>query len=410
MNVLFLSLEFVLPPDRGLRVRTLSQLRLLASLDAVESITLISLRDEEIPPERLQALEKELPRVRVLPPIFQPTHMRKHARYVPRLLGLRAVGVPYLIARCDNPVVRGVIERELRTGKYDVVYFGYLGMTTYLRTARALAPRARVVLEEHNVEWRIFDSLADTQERPMYYVWKLEAAALRAYERRTLRDVDTVIAISEADARELAGLAGTQATVIAPVCEPRAPRTETTTAPRVAYLGQLAWQPNVYGLDWFCQKVWPLVRARNPEATLTIAGSGLRRREDGTLAVPATWNGPGITTIGFVESLEAFFGGSLVMVAPVIGGSGVRIKLLEGMSAGMPTVTTTDGAAGLDVTDGCELLVADEPSEYAEKIVRALSDGALRASLRDAGYSYLRTHHAAKLAKERLERALGLGP
>jgi glycosyltransferase involved in cell wall biosynthesis len=409
MNVLFVSLEFVLPPDRGLRVRELSQLRLLASLDSVESITFLALRDEEISAERLRAIEKELPKVRVVPPVFQPVHMRKHPRYVPRLLAFRALGVPYLIAKCDNLELRALLERELRTQRYDVVYFGYLGMTTYLRTVRKLAPRARVVLEEHNVEWRIFDTLADTAEPPMYYVWKLEAAALRAYERKTLRRVDATIAISEADARELAELTGAgRPTVVPPVCEVRPPHDETTSAPRIAYLGQLVWQPNVYGLDWFCAKVWPLVRAKLPAATLTIAGSGLKRDDNGSLQVPSAWKVDGVTTIGFVDSLDAFFRESLVLIAPVVGGSGVRIKLLEGMAAGMPTVTTVDGAAGLDVADGREVLVSDDPQGFADRVVRALTDATLRASLREAGYAFLKANHSRAIAKERLERALAV--
>ena len=407
MNVLFVSLEFLLPADRGLRVRSLSQLELLCSLDAVESVTLVSLRDGEIERARVDALKAKLPKLRVLDAVFQPIHMRRHPRYVPRLLRLRALGgLPYLIAKCDNAEMRALIQRELKTGRYDVVYFGALGMTAYVRDARKLAPRARVVLEEHNVEWRIFDTLADAVEGPMRHVWKLEAAALRRYERRTLRAVDAVIAISDSDARELRAFSAVDAVVIPPVCEPRPPRVEETTEPRLSYLGHLAWQPNVYGLDWFCRDVWALVQERVPGVTLTIAGSGLKR-DGGAVVVPLPWRLPGITTVGFVERLDQLFRDTTVMVAPIVGGSGVRMKLLEAMSAGMPTVTTTDGAAGLDVVDGREVLIADAPRAFAEKVARALGDASLRERLRLGGYAFLRAHHSATGARNGLERALG---
>jgi glycosyltransferase involved in cell wall biosynthesis len=408
MNVLFVSLEFPLPADRGLRVRTLSQARLLCSIDEVESVTFVSLRDGAIDPERVRALESELPKLRVLDSVFQPIHMRSHPRYVPRLLRLRALGgLPYLIAKCDNAEMRDVIVSELATGKYDVVYVGYLGMTAYVRDARKLAPRARVVLEEHNVEWKIFDTLGGAARGPMRLVWTLEAAALRRFERRMLREVDAVIAISDADARELRALSGADAVVIAPVCEPQAPRLDGTSEPRLAYLGHLAWQPNVYGLDWLCRDVWPLLRERVPGVTLTIAGSGLKR-EAGAVVVPPAWTHPGITTVGFVERLDELFRESLVMVAPVVGGSGVRMKLLEAMSAGMPTVTTTDGAAGLDVVDGREVLIADDAPAFAEKIARLVGDADLRARLRTNGYEFLRAHHSTPIARKSLERALGV--
>jgi glycosyltransferase involved in cell wall biosynthesis len=169
----------------------------------------------------------------------------------------------------------------------------------------------------------------------------------------------------------------------------------------------LAWQPNAHGLDWFCDSVWPLVRARIPDATLTIAGPGLRRNPDGSLAVPERWVRPGITTVGYVDDLEDVYGSSAGMVAPILGGSGVRMKLLEAMRAGMPTVTTTDGAAGLDVEDGREMFIADDPAGFADGVVRMLSDEGLRERLRAAGYAYLESHHSLAAARARVQEALG---
>lgn len=107
-----------------------------------------------------------------------------------------------------------------------------------------------------------------------------------------------------------------------------------------------------------------------------------------------------------MNDLEEVYAQSLAVVAPVIGGSGVRMKLLESMRAGMPTVTTTDGAAGLDVVDGREMFVADTPAAFAEPTVRLLSDEGLRERLRVAGYAHLDGHHSLAVARSRLEKAL----
>jgi polysaccharide biosynthesis protein PslH len=139
---------------------------------------------------------------------------------------------------------------------------------------------------------------------------------------------------------------------------------------------------------------------------LTIAGPGLRRDSEGSLIVPLHWSVPGIRTVGYVNDLEEVYGKSVAMVAPIIGGSGVRMKLLESMRAGMPTVTTTDGAAGLDVVDGREMFVADTPLAFAERTVRLLSDEGLRERFRLAGYAYLDGHHSLAVARSRLEQAL----
>jgi glycosyltransferase involved in cell wall biosynthesis len=406
VNVLFLLPDFVFPADRGLRVRSLSQLRVLSSIATIDRITLLSLSETEVSADRLRALEGELPKLRVQPPVVQPTHMRRSPRHLPRLLGLRMLGVPYVVAKFDNASMHALVEEHLVTGAYDVVYIGQLGMAAYLGGVRRLAPRAHVVLEEHNVEWEIFQRLAPTFRFALRQVTRLEARTLRWYERRALRAVDAVIAISDADGRAIQQLAGVTAAVVPTYIETSVKRVETTRLPSLGYTGLLGWQPNAQGLDWFCKDVWPLVRRKVPEATLTIAGPGLNRRVDGSLDVPPAWCLPGITTVGYVNDLEDVYRGSLAMVAPIIGGSGVRMKLLESMRAGMPTVTTTDGAAGLGVEDGREMFIANDPAGFADCVARVLSDGEVRERLRSAGYAYLQAHHSLSAARARIEPTL----
>jgi glycosyltransferase involved in cell wall biosynthesis len=414
VNVLFLSIDFVYPPDRGLRVRSFSQLRVLSSMPAVKSVTFLAMSEKPIPADRLRALEGavgppgSLGKVRAEPVVVQPGSMRRSPRQLPRLLRLRAQGVPYLIAKHDTTAMREIVERELRTQRFDVVYVGHLAMCAYLPSIRRLAPHASVVLEQHNVEWEIFERLAPTLRGPMRYVGKLEAKALRSYEKKALSAVDAVIAISTADALAFERLAGVKAVVVPTFIERIGVRTESTDAKALAYTGLLAWQPNALGLDWFCKDVWPLVRTRLPEATLTIAGPGLRKTPEGALAVPALWQAPGIATVGYVDDLEDVYRKSVAVIAPIIGGSGVRMKLLEAMRAGMPTVTTTDGAAGLDVQDGREMLIADDAGQFASRVLELLNDRELRRTMRDAGYAFLEKHHSLAAARVRVEEAFAL--
>jgi glycosyltransferase involved in cell wall biosynthesis len=178
--------------------------------------------------------------------------------------------------------------------------------------------------------------------------------------------------------------------------------------PRVVYVGNLTWHPNVAGLDWLCQKVWPLLRAQLPQATLTIAGSGLGQAADGSLAVPAAWRGPGIEVVGFVPELRAFVAGAAAMAAPVFGGSGVRIKLLDSLRLGVPTVTTRDGASGLPLRDDMELLCSDDARGFCDRLVRLCQDGGLRRRLSQAGLAFLREQHSRGRAERGLRMALGL--
>jgi glycosyltransferase involved in cell wall biosynthesis len=379
-------------------------------MEEVGRITFLSLSASMVSSERLRALEEELPKVHAEPSVVRPVHWRTDARSALRFLALRFLrGKPYLVAEVDCSEMRRLVRRHLCSRAYDIVYLGSIGMMAYLPIVRKLAPKARVVLEEHNVEWTIFDRLADSLRPPKRQAARLEAIALRRFERKALRAVDAVVAISGADAKGLRELSGVEAIVVAPFVEPGKPRVETTRAAALGYIGHLGWQPNVYGLDWFCGEVWPLVRRRVPDAKLTIAGPGLGKRSDGSLQVPQNWSQPGVTTVGFVEDLEEVYQATLGLVAPVLGGSGVRMKLLEAMRAGMPTVTTTDGAAGLDVVDGREFLIADEPDLYADRVARLLADAALRERLRQGGYAWLASHHSRGVLLGEMKRAILTG-
>jgi glycosyltransferase involved in cell wall biosynthesis len=407
MKILFLSSDFVLPAERGLRVRTLSQLRVLSGIDAVERITLLSLTDAPVPATIVRSLESELPKVHAEPPIVQQARLRAHPLAFLRFLWLRLRrDEPYLIAKFDSADMRALVRRHLRDDRYDVVYLGYLGMVAYMPDVRELAPHAGIILEQHNVEWQIFERLAASLRPPIREAVRLESYALRRFEKRSLQRVDSVVAISDADAEGLRALSGVDSVVVRPFIAPSPPRVETATLPSLGYIGHLRWQPNVFGLDWFCRDVWPLVVQRTPEATLKIAGTGLSKRADGTLDVPPEWVKPGITTVGFVPDLEDVYRATLAMVAPVVGGSGVRMKLLETMSVGMPTVTTTDGAAGLGVSHEHEVLIADTPSEFADCIARLLTDSSLRERLRRGGYEFIASRHSELVARAALERSL----
>ena len=407
MKLLFISSDFVLPAERGLRVRELSQLRVLSGIEAIERIDFVSLTDAPVPPALVRSLEEQLPKVRAEQPIVQQARLRGHPLAFVKFLWLRVRrDEPYLIAKFDSDAMRALIRRLLRKERYDVVYLGYLGMVAYLPDVRELAPQAGVILEQHNVEWQIFERLAASMRPPLREGVRLEAYALRRFERSALRQADAVVAISDADADGLRGLAGVDSVVVRPFIRTGGLRRETVKRPSLGYIGHLRWQPNAIGLDWFCRDVWPLVRQRVPEATLTIAGTGLPKLADGTLDVPKEWAKPGITTVGFVDDLEDVYRATLAMVAPVVGGSGVRMKLLETMSVGMPTVTTPDGAAGLGVLNEREVLIADSPGEFADCVVRVLGDAPLRDRLRRGGYDFIASRHSEQVARVTLERSL----
>jgi glycosyltransferase involved in cell wall biosynthesis len=408
MDILYLTTELPFPPTGGGRVRSLAQLKLLASLPEVSSVRVLALHEGGSSGSDARALEAAVPKASVAPLVFHPIHVFRHPTYVPRLLAVRVVKrLPYLAAKWDGSAVKRAIVAELSARPYTVVYLDHLGMATYLPTIRRISPRARVVLEQHNVESDFFEQFAREKEGILKPLAHLEWRAARRFEAATLQAVDAVVAISSADADAFERLAHVRAYAV-PQTVTYATRTPTPVLPpEVGYVGSLSWRPNARGVDWICRDVWPLVRRDAPDVTLSIVGSGLAEGPGGPI-VPSAWNVEGVRTLGFVRELGPYEARWSAMVAPVFGGSGVRIKLLESFRAGVPVVTTSDGAAGLDLADGRELLIADEPVAFASRLVELVRSRSLQDHLRAGAYAYLERHHAPSLAARRMRAALGL--
>lgn len=408
MRVLHLTTEFPWPATSGGPVRTLSQLRIIASLPEVESVTLLSVTETQVSGADVRALEGAVEKLRVVPPVFHPIHLFDFKRYVPRVVGLRLLGVPYLAGKWDSRRLRKTLRRELVEHAADVVYIDHLGMARYLPDIKAERPFCRTVLDQHNVESDFFKQFAEEKTGPKKLVARAEHRQAARFEERALREVDAVVAISSEDAKHFQRLGGVNAHVVPVVMTFERKARPHPGKPHFCYVGSLRWKPNVLGLDWFCQKVWPLVRRRVPDATFEIAGVGLKPDASGKLPVPEAWKAPGIQTVGFLEELEPLYARSLGMLAPITGGSGVRLKLLEGFRAGMPVVTTPDGAFGLPLEDGREAFIASDPEGFAERVQRLVEDAAARERVREGGYAYLEAHHSLAVAQGVMRAALGV--
>jgi hypothetical protein len=221
-----------------------------------------------------------------------------------------------------------------------------------------------------------------------------------------LRAVDAVGAISTEDARAYRELAGIEASVVPQVAPPVAQRTAEGVAGTLCWIGGLGWEPNVRGLDWFCRDVWPRVRERLPDVKLDIVGPGLPNDGDDVI-VPPGWQVPGVTTIGFVRDLAPVYERSVAMVAPILGGTGIRIKLIEAFRHGMPFVTTPDGGAGLAIEPGREAFIESDAAAFADRVVELATSPATRARLREAGYAFLERHNQLAAAQAAVAFLLG---
>jgi hypothetical protein len=166
---------------------------------------------------------------------------------------------------------------------------------------------------------------------------------------------------------------------------------------RICFVGRMDYYPNQECMFDFCTRVWPLIRARRPAMHLDIVGA------DPSAAVRRLAEVPGVHVTGSVPDVRPFVRRSTLMVAPLNIARGTQNKILESMAMGVPVVSSSIAAGGVDADAGSHLLVADAPREIAEIVVRLSTDPAERARLSAASRERMLTHHAWPRSMERLD-------
>ena len=146
----------------------------------------------------------------------------------------------------------------------------------------------------------------------------------------------------------------------------------------LGFIGTLSYGPNIEGIEWFRDKVWPLVRKEVPQAKLRLVGN-IPDQDDFLRAA-------GFEPLGFVADPSAEFNRWRAMIVPLRYGGGTRLKILEAFSRMCPVISTTVGAYGLDVTPGQDILLEDTPQVFADQCIRLLQQPNLGKSLAEAGW------------------------
>ncbi|KAA3664711.1 MAG: glycosyltransferase [Chloroflexi bacterium] len=138
------------------------------------------------------------------------------------------------------------------------------------------------------------------------------------------------------------------------------------------YTGSFSFGPNYEAMVWFLSEVFPLVLAEIPDAEVIITG------KHGNRPLPMTEN---VTLAGFVDDIRPFVKSSTISLAPIWTGGGTRLKILEAMAMDTPVVATSKGAEGLDIVSGEHMMIADDPDQFAQSVIKILKDDSLRQTL-----------------------------
>ncbi|WP_396657318.1 glycosyltransferase [Microbacterium oxydans] len=250
----------------------------------------------------------------------------------------------------------------------DIVEYQWSEMSSLTRTVRRLAPGAKTVIIAHDVITQRWDRAAEQATNPLKKMaFSAAARASRRRERRSFDDVDAVITFSEKDAALVRELSPSSAPVVVhpgfPVPPARQRGRRNTT---VVFTGAMNRPDNDEAARWFLSAVWPRVSETLPDARFRIVGAN----PSAALRAAAS-RSDRVEVTGAVDSFDDVYSDADVCVVPLLNGAGVKFKTIDAMMWGIPAVTTSVGAEGIE---GADLLhaVVDDPDAFADAVISAL--------------------------------------
>jgi glycosyltransferase involved in cell wall biosynthesis len=375
LNILYVSHMPASPPRFGAQARVHG---LVTQLARSHDVTAVMLVDDEFDTEECRRAMQDYCREVVLVP--NPYGREGLAK---RLLQLRSLASTRSFdrLRVTVPTLQLALDRVLRARRFDVVNleFPNLGHCD-LRQAPPGQKLPPVVVDSHEIAYdlaRQFASAGGGLCRRLYAGanWR----KLRREELGTYRDADGVYLCSAEDERRLlAQIPGTRTAVIPNAADVEYYRPRPTDPPpdgrTLVYFGLLSTVPNIDGVIHFVQDIWPRIAETHPEARCKIIGG---RPPSSLLALA----GPRVELTGFVSDLRPHLAAAAAVVVPLRLGGGTRLKIVEAMAMGKAVVSTTLGAEGIEAVSGCDLLIEDQPTAFADAVNRLLAEPGLAARI-----------------------------
>ena len=372
MNILFLSTRSPYPLISGHSLRTYHILRGAAKQHKVTLVTFVQL-DKEMQKENLDHLKSfchEVHQFRI------PTDLSK-AKLVTALFRNLFSPLPFVAQKYDSSEMRQKIKEIIKKEKIDLVHADLLHLAVYLDEF-ADSPK---VIVNHNVESVRLERWFQSESNLIKKIFLgLQCGKLRKFERSAMENFDSCVVVSEIDKQILQdmGVKNKKLYVVTNGTDTEffKPTGRETIENSILWIGNMGVHTNRDAVLYFWREIYPFIQKNNPEVKMIFVGTAPPKE----IADAAT-NNEQVRVTGFVDDIRPYIEEAAVMVVPIRIGSGTRLKILDAMGMGKAIVSTAVGCEGLNVSDGKDILIADDPEDFAAKTNGLLKDKETRHKL-----------------------------
>ena len=367
MKILFLTPELPYPPDRGASIRSFN---LIKNLAPQHEIHLLSFSTGDL--AEAGPLLDLCSQIETLP--------APHRSTLQRLLSILLSPLPDMALRLPSLEFEIKLKALLQGEKFDLVQVEAIEMARYIPTVIESHRPPPLIFDDINAEYLLQKRAFETDLRHLRWLGAayslIQWRKLRRYEAWACRRADQVVAVSEADKEALCLLVpGLPVSVVPNGVDTRYYQPgDGETDGSLVFTGKMDFRPNVDGVLWFFERVWPLVKGRLPPARLLVVGRNPSPRLSPLLQDPQ------VTVTGFVPDVRPYIARASIYLVPLRMGGGTRLKVLEAMAMGKAIVSTSLGCEGIKTT-GQELVIADNESDFAQRVIDLWGDEERRKGL-----------------------------
>lgn len=258
---------------------------------------------------------------------------------------------------------------------------------------------APIILRQHNVEFQIWERLATNQKNPLkkWYL-NLLARRLKKFETEYSKKFDAVVPVTNSDAELFKNLGCDCPIYVSPAgidTQYWKPIPNNENPFFIFHLGSLEWLPNQEAVLWFIHTIWPGIYKTDTRFQFYVAGKNM----------PDSFknlNTEGVHMMGEVEDGAMFIQDKAITVVPLLSGSGIRLKILEAMSAGKLVISTDIGAQGIEFTNKQNILIANTREDFLQIFKEISENPKVYNEIRNQGHKLIQERYSNNAVVSRL--------
>jgi len=272
----------------------------------------------------------------------------------------------------------------------DLIFLEGIHAAEMIDYTRQKFPSTKLILRQANVEYQLLKRQAKiTRNLFLKFFLNYQSKLMYKYEFNAFKKLDGISAISESDLQEFIKMHPTGNFFNVNIqMNVNKDNVGSETGNYLIAISDWTWHPNMAGMKWFLELVYPILIQRGVVFKLDVIGKGMNDENFAKY--------PEINYLGFVENINKYYQDADIFIAPLIYGGGTKVKVIEALSHAMPIVTTSYGNEGINAIDGKGIMIGDSPILFATKIQQLICNLTMRREMSDSAYSFAELNFDSK--------------